>query len=62
MFGLGMPELILILIVALLLFGPKRLPDLGRSLGRAIASFKEGLKEGGIDPDVKKPSDGDKQA
>ena len=62
MFGLGMPELILILIVALLLFGPKRLPDLGRSLGRAIASFKEGLKEGEIEPDAKKPSDGDKQA
>jgi sec-independent protein translocase protein TatA len=62
MFGLGMPELVLILIVALLLFGPKRLPDLGRSIGRAIASFKEGLKEGGQEPDDKKSSDGDKQA
>ena len=62
MFGLGMPELILVLIVALLLFGPKRLPDLGRSLGRAIASFKEGLNEGTREHDGEKPSSGDKQA
>ncbi len=46
MFGMGMPELIFILVIALLLFGAKRLPEVGRSLGRSIAAFKEGLKHG----------------
>lgn len=41
MFGLGFPELILIFIVALLIFGPKKLPDLGRSVGRALSEFKK---------------------
>lgn len=40
MFNVGMPELILIFVVALLVVGPKRLPDLGRQLGKAVASFK----------------------
>jgi len=40
MFNIGMPELILIFIIALLFVGPKRLPELGRQLGKAIASFK----------------------
>lgn len=40
MFNVGMPELILIFIVALLVVGPKRLPDLGRQLGKAVSSFK----------------------
>jgi len=49
MFGIGMPELIVIFIVALLVFGPKKLPDLGKALGRGLAEFKrasEELKEG----------------
>lgn len=48
MFGLGAPEIIVILVVALLVFGPKKLPDLGRSLGQGIREFKRGtagLKE-----------------
>jgi TatA/E family protein of Tat protein translocase len=49
MFGIGMPELIVIFIVALLVFGPKALPDLGKALGRGLREFKrasEELKEG----------------
>ena len=41
MFGsIGMPELVLIFIVALLVFGPRKLPELGKSLGRGLAEFK----------------------
>jgi Tat protein translocase TatB subunit len=40
MFNIGMPELILIFIVALIVVGPSRLPDLGRQLGKAAAAFK----------------------
>jgi sec-independent protein translocase protein TatA len=46
MFGsLGMPELIVIFVVALLVFGPSKLPDLGKSLGEAIRGFKKALNE-----------------
>jgi sec-independent protein translocase protein TatA len=42
MFGsIGMPELVLIFVVALLVFGPKKLPELGKSLGRGLAEFKK---------------------
>ena len=41
MFGLGFPELLLIFVIALIVFGPKKLPDLGRSLGRALSEFKK---------------------
>ena len=44
MFGpLGFPELIFILVLALLIFGPKRLPDLGKSLGRGMREFKDSV-------------------
>ncbi len=41
MFNIGMPELIIVFIVALIVFGPKRLPDIGRQLGKAVRSFKQ---------------------
>jgi sec-independent protein translocase protein TatA len=45
MFGLGIPELIVIFVIALVVFGPKKLPDLGKSLGRAMAEFKKAQQE-----------------
>jgi len=45
MFGIGMPELFLILAVALIVIGPKKLPDLAKSLGRAMGEFKKATHE-----------------
>ncbi len=45
MFGLGMPELIVILAIAFLFFGGKKLPEIGAGLGKAIGSFKKGLSD-----------------
>ncbi|HEY7217605.1 MAG TPA: twin-arginine translocase TatA/TatE family subunit [Candidatus Binatia bacterium] len=46
MFGsLGAPELIVIVLVALIVFGPSKLPDLGKSLGEAIRGFKKAINE-----------------
>jgi sec-independent protein translocase protein TatA len=44
-FGIGLPEMVLILVVALLIFGPKKLPEIGRSLGKGLRSFQDASKE-----------------
>lgn len=45
MFGIGMPEMLLILAIALIVIGPKKLPDLAKSLGRALREFKKATSE-----------------
>ena len=45
MFGIGMPEMLLILAIALIVIGPKKLPDLAKSLGRALGEFKKATSD-----------------
>jgi len=45
MFGLGMPELLVIFLLALLLFGAKGIPDIARNFGKSMNAFKKGLRE-----------------
>ena len=44
-FGLGMPELLVLLVIALVIFGPSKLPSLGKGIGEAIRGLKKGLEE-----------------
>jgi len=59
MCGLGLPELVVILVIALVIFGGSRLPQLGEGLGKAIRGFKKGLSDS-PDDTVKKDKDDNK--
>ncbi|MCK9421758.1 MAG: twin-arginine translocase TatA/TatE family subunit [Bacteroidales bacterium] len=54
-FGLGNMELLLIVLVVLLLFGGKKIPELMRGLGKGVKSFKDGMD--GMEEELKKPAD-----
>jgi sec-independent protein translocase protein TatA len=54
-FGVSLPELLILLVVLLLVFGAKRLPEMGRSLGKGMREFKEGVS-GAVDDDVPEPA------
>lgn len=45
LFGLGVPELVIILIIALVIFGPRKLPEIGQALGKGIREFKKSTSE-----------------
>ena len=53
MFGLGVPELMVILVIALVIFGPSKLPQIGSGLGKAIRDFKKGVTGNEDDEAVK---------
>ena len=53
MFGLGMQEILIILIFALLVFGAAKLPEIGKSLGKALREFKKGVQDSSEEGDKK---------
>jgi sec-independent protein translocase protein TatA len=56
MFGLAFGEILIVLAIAVLFFGGKKLPELGSALGKSIKNFKKGLKEESNDDDENKPN------
>jgi len=60
LFALGTPEIILIVLVILLLFGAKRIPELMKSMGKGVKNFKEGMKE--VEKEINTPEETNKPA
>ena len=56
MFGIGMQELVVILLICLLVFGAARLPEIGKALGKTIKEFKKSMKEIGSEEEDKNPN------
>lgn len=54
--GLGVPELAIILVIAIIIFGPKKIPEIGSSIGKALKEFKKGSQE--TEGETKKETNG----
>jgi sec-independent protein translocase protein TatA len=58
---IGLPEMVVILAIALLIFGPRKLPDLARGLGQAIRGFKDAVREGEKNTPTPPPTSNDQK-
>ena len=61
MFGLGAPELLLILVIALIVFGPGKLPAIGSALGKSLREFKEAVNTANVKADEKNSDEKNKR-